>query len=57
MVGLGWSVLVVMPKHLHNLMSLGYMTAIKLATYRVPEEPMPPVPTRGYVVLCASFYD
>jgi hypothetical protein len=37
--------------------SLGYITTAKLATYCVPEDPTSPVPVRGYVVVCAAFYE
>jgi hypothetical protein len=57
MVGLGWSMSVVMQEHLQNLMSLGYMIAAKLATCRVPEDPTSHVPTGGYVVACTAFYE
>jgi hypothetical protein len=57
MVRLGWSVSVVMQEQLQNLMSQGYMTATELATCRVPEDPVSPVPMGGYIVVCATFYE
>jgi hypothetical protein len=57
MAGLGWSALVVTQEHLQNLVSLGYMTATELATYRVPKDPASPVPAEGYVIVCTAFYE
>jgi hypothetical protein len=34
----------VIPEHLQNLMSLGYMTVVELATCCVPEDPASPAP-------------
>jgi hypothetical protein len=31
--------------------------AAKLATCHVPENPVSPVPTGGYIVVCAAFYE
>jgi hypothetical protein len=33
------------------------MKAVELATYRVPNDVASPVPTGGYVVACAVFYE
>jgi hypothetical protein len=46
-----------MQEHLQNLISQGYMIAVKLATCRVPEDLAFPAPARGYVVACAVFYE
>jgi predicted transcriptional regulator len=43
MADLGWSTSDAMQEHLQNLISQGYMTAMKLATYRVPEDPASPI--------------
>jgi hypothetical protein len=56
MAELSWSVLEVTQEHQQNLMSQGYMTTVKLATYRVPDDPASPAPTGGYVVVCMAFY-
>jgi hypothetical protein len=53
----GWIKLEVTLEHLQDLMSLGSMTAVELATCRVPEGPVPPIPAGGYVVDCAVFYE
>jgi hypothetical protein len=33
------------------------MTAVKLVTYRVPEDPASPVSAAGYMVACTTFYE
>jgi hypothetical protein len=33
------------------------MTAVELATCRVPEDPASPAPTGGYVMACVAFYE
>jgi hypothetical protein len=57
MAGLGWSMSVVTLEHLQNLVSLGYMTTMELATCCVPEDPVSPVPAGGYVVAYVAFYE
>jgi hypothetical protein len=57
MVEMSWPVSELMQEHLQNLMSLGYMTTTKLASYLVPEDPASPAPVRGYVMTCVVFYD
>jgi hypothetical protein len=47
----------VIPEHLQNLMSLGYMTVVELATCCVPEDPASPAPMGGYIMVCAAFYE
>jgi hypothetical protein len=44
MVGLRWSASVITQEHLQNLVSLAYMAAVELATYRVPKDHVSPVP-------------
>jgi hypothetical protein len=44
-------------EHLQNLVSQGFMTAVKLVTYRVPEDPASPVSVAGYMVACTTFYE
>jgi hypothetical protein len=56
MVGLDWSTSVVTQDHLQNLVSLGYMTVVELATCRVPQDPTSPVLVVGYVMACTLFY-
>jgi hypothetical protein len=57
MAGLGWFTLVVMQDHVQNLVCLGYMITVELATCCVPKEHASPVPSRGYVVVCTMFYE
>jgi hypothetical protein len=45
----------VMQEHLQNLISQGSMTAVELATYRVPTDPASPTLAGGYIVTCAVF--
>jgi hypothetical protein len=42
MAELGWPVSEIMAEHLQNLVSQGYMSAVELATYRVPADPVSP---------------
>jgi hypothetical protein len=56
MAELGWLAPVVMREDLQNLVSQGYMTAVELATYRVPTDLVSPAPATGYVVACSVFY-
>jgi hypothetical protein len=35
----------------------GYMTAVELMTYLVPEDPTSPVQVGGYIMACAAFYE
>jgi hypothetical protein len=37
--------------------SQGYMTAVELATCRVPEDPASPALAGGYIVACTVFYE
>jgi hypothetical protein len=57
MVELGWPVLEITTEHLQNLVSQGYMSAVKLATCRVTADPASPILTVGYVVACSPFYE
>jgi hypothetical protein len=50
-----WPASEVTQEHLQNLMSQGYMTAMELATYRVPEDPSS-TPVGGYIMACTVFY-
>jgi hypothetical protein len=52
----GWTPMEVMQDHRHDLISQEFMTAVELATCRVPEDPTSPVPARGYLVACMAFY-
>jgi hypothetical protein len=38
-------------------MSQGFMTAVELMTYRVPENPASPVPVGEYIVACMMVYE
>jgi hypothetical protein len=38
-------------------MSQGLITAVELASCRVPKDPASPVPAQGYVVACRTFYE
>jgi hypothetical protein len=57
MAELGWPVLETTQEHLQNLVCLGYMTAMALATCCVPTDPPFPAPRVGYVVACLVFYE
>jgi hypothetical protein len=46
-----------MQGHLQSLTNQGFMTAMELATYRVPEDLMFPVTMEGYVVTFVAFYE
>jgi hypothetical protein len=56
MAELGWPASEIMQEHLQNLVSQGYMTQAKLATYHVPVDPASPVPVEGYIIACSTFY-
>jgi hypothetical protein len=56
MVELCWPVSEITTEHLQNLISQGYMSAVELATCRVPIDPASPTLAAGYVVACSSFY-
>jgi hypothetical protein len=49
--------LVVTQEHLQNLMSLGSMTAVELATCRVPDDHACPILAGGYIMACTTFYE
>jgi hypothetical protein len=53
----GWTPLDVAQAHLQDLLSQGFMTAMKLATCHVPENSASPAPVEGYVVAFAAFYE
>jgi hypothetical protein len=57
MAELSWPASEVTQEHLQNLISQGYMTAMELATYLVPEDPASPTPAGGYIVACMTFYE
>jgi hypothetical protein len=42
---------------LQNLVNQGFMTAMELAAWRVPKDPVFPVHTEGYVVTFVAFYE
>jgi hypothetical protein len=44
-------------EHLQNLVSKGYMTAAEFVTCLVPVDPIFPALMKGYVVVCAAFYE
>jgi hypothetical protein len=53
MVELGWTASKVTQEHAQNILGLGYMTVIELATCRVPEDLTSPTPT-GDTSWCAQ---
>jgi hypothetical protein len=57
MAELGWLVSEIIAEHLQNLVSQGYMSAVELATCRVPTNPASPALAVGYVIACSSFYE
>jgi hypothetical protein len=57
MAELGWTPSEVTQVHLQYLVSQGFMTAVELANYRVPEDPASPVVAEGYMVAFAVFYE
>jgi hypothetical protein len=57
MVESSWPASKVMQEHLQNLMNVGYMTAVELATCCVPEDPASPALAGGYIVACTVFYE
>jgi hypothetical protein len=57
MTELSWPMSKVTQEHLQNLMSQGYMTAVELATCRMPKDPVSPAPVGRYVVVCTAFYE
>jgi hypothetical protein len=52
-----WTPSTVTLGHLQKLMKHGFMLAVELEACRVPEDPMFPAPTEGYVVSFAAFYE
>jgi hypothetical protein len=52
-----WPASEVTREHLQILVSKGYMTAAEFATYLLPVNPVSPAPSKGYVVVCAAFYE
>jgi hypothetical protein len=57
MVELGLPSLKVTQERLQNLMSQGYITALEMATYHVPQNATSPVPVGEYVMACVVFYE
>jgi hypothetical protein len=57
MAELGWHLLETTQEHLQNLVSQGYMPAVKLATCCVPTDPAFPALGVGYVMACSAFYE
>jgi hypothetical protein len=55
--GIRHGMLEVTQVHLQSLVSQGYMTAVELATCRMPEDPISPVQAGGYVMACVVFYE
>jgi hypothetical protein len=53
----GWISSEVTQAHLQDLVSQGFMMAVELATYHVPEDLSSAVLAGGYVVACAAFYE
>jgi hypothetical protein len=44
-------------EHLQDLVSQGFMTAVELVTYRMPEDLASPLPVGGYMVAHMAFYE
>jgi hypothetical protein len=57
MVEQGWTPSEVTQVHLHDLVNQGFMMAVELATYRVPEDPASPASAEEYIVVFAVFYE
>jgi hypothetical protein len=57
MVEQGWTPSEVTRVHLQDLMDQGFMTAVELTTYHLPEDPASPMPVEGYVVAFVVFYE
>jgi hypothetical protein len=43
--------------YLQELISKGYMTAVKFATCLVPMGPISPAPVERFIMVCATFYE
>jgi hypothetical protein len=52
-----WPMLEVTREHMQNLVGKGYMTTVEFATYLVPADSASPAPARGYVAVCAAFFE
>jgi hypothetical protein len=52
-----WTPSTVTLGHLQKLMKHGFMLAVELEACQVPEDPMFPAPTEGYVMSFAAFYE
>jgi hypothetical protein len=44
-------------EHMQNLVGKGYMTTVEFATHLVPADSASPAPARGYVAVCAAFFE
>jgi hypothetical protein len=53
----GWILSEITQAHLHDLVSLGFMTTAELMSCRVPKDNASPMPVEGYVVAFAAFYE
>jgi hypothetical protein len=53
----GWPTLGVTREHLQNLISKQYMIVVDCASYLVPVDLASPALARGYIVVCAVFYE
>jgi hypothetical protein len=52
-----WTPSIVSPGHLQKLEKQGFMIATELTACHVPEDPVLPTPTGGYVVPFMVFYE
>jgi hypothetical protein len=57
MVEYGWTPSEVTQAHLQDHVSQGFMTAVELVTFHVPEDPTSPTPAEGHKVTFAAFYE
>jgi hypothetical protein len=52
-----WPMSEVSREHMQNLVGKGYMTTVAFATYLVPADSASPALMRGYVAVCAAFFE
>jgi hypothetical protein len=57
MAELSWPASAVTRECLQNLVSMGYMTVAEFATCLMPVDLASPTPVKGFVVVCAAFYE
>jgi hypothetical protein len=52
-----WPTSEVTQEYLQNLVRKGDMMVSEFATYLMPVDPVSPTPAKGFVVVCAAFYE